>query len=306
MANGQHSGDTVTLRDGYTKIENIGGTLRLDFASGSSFSTDAVQDLKSKLFTDDSFNSDGVLAAGGMLNLGSATFGKFTGYTAVNDPEQGLSGWTASWDDVKQDSDLMNEIEDVTTDQMSHSNITGIEPGDEVKGGWGSLSMISNVPSTAQVTLAGNTTLSYAEGNNGFFISDAAHDNALGAIVEAQKTFNLVNGGTIGKVTLTNGKDDANDERNLTTLNINGNGNLTTINGIDTLIGTGDTTAYNTRVNVNSDADVTGDITGVGRVNVNAGATLHVYNPDDTSKDVPEVLVNTLALRMYQRFWSTP
>ena len=297
LADGQHSGDTVTLRNGYTKIENIGGTLRLDFASGSSFSTDAVQDLKTKLFTVDSFNSDGVLAAGGMLNLGSATFGKFTGYTAVNDPEQGLSGWTASWDDVKQDSDLMNEIEDVTTDQMSHSNITGIEPGDEVKGGWGSLSMVSNVPSTAQVTLAGNTTLSYAEGNNGFFISDAAHDNALGAIVEAQKSFSLVNGGTIGKVTLTNGKDDANDERNLTTLNINGNGNLTTITGIDTVISSSETTAYATRVNVNSDADVTGDITGVGRVNVNAGATLHVYNPDTASKDVPEVLVNTLAVR---------
>ena len=297
LADGQHSGDTVTLSGGYTKIENIGGTLRLDFASGSSFSTDAVQDLKTKLFTDDSFNSDGVLAAGGMLNLGSATFGKFTGYTAVNNPEEGLSGWTASWDDVKQDSDLMNEIEDVTTDQMSHSNITGIEPGDEVKGGWGSLSMVSNVPSTAQVTLAGNTTLSYAEGNNGFFISDEAHDNALGAIVEGQKTFNLVNGGTIGKVTLTNGKDDANDERNLTTLNINGNGNLTTINGIDTVISSSATTAYATRVNVNSDADVTGDITGVGRVNVNAGATLHVYNPDTASKDVPEVLVNTLAVR---------
>ena len=297
LADSQYTGDTVTLRDGYTKIENQGGTLRLGFASGSSFSSAAVQYLKKQLFTDDSFNSDGVLAAGGMLNLGSATFGKFTGYTAVNNPEEGLSGWTASWDDVKQDSDLMNEIEDVTTDQMSQSNITGINPGDEVKGGWGSLSMVANVPNTAQVTLAGNTTLSFAEGNNGFFISDEGHDNALGAIVGAQKAFNLVNGGKIGKVTLTNGKDDANDERNLTTLNINGNGNLTTINGIDTLIGTGDTTAYNTRVNVNSDADVTGDITGVGRVNVNAGATLHVYNPDDTSKDVPEVLVNTLAVR---------
>ena len=296
LADDQYTGDTVTLRDGYTKIENQGGTLRLGFASGSSFSSAAVQDLKHKLFTDDSF-SDGVLANGGMLNLGSATYGKFTGYVAVNNPEEGLSGWTASWSDVKQDSDLMNEIEDVTTDQMSQSNITGINPGDEVKGGWGSLSMVANVPNTAQVTLAGNTTLSFAEGNNGFFISDEGHDNALGAIVGAQKSFSLVNGGKIGKVTLTNGKDNANDERNLTTLNINGNGNLTTINGIDTLINNGATTAYNTRVNVNSDADVTGDITGVGRVNVNAGATLHVYNPDDTSKDVPEVLVNTLAVR---------
>ena len=297
LADGQYTGDTVTLRDDYTKIENQGGTLRLGFASGSSFSSAAVQDLKHKLFTDGSFSSDGVLAAGGLLNLGSATFGKFTGYVAVNNPEEGLSGWTASWSDVKQDSDLFSEIEDVTTDQMSQSNITGINPGDEVKGAWGSLSMVANVPNTAQVTLAGNTTLSFAEGNNGFFISDAAHDNALGAIVGAQKSFSLVNGGKIGKVTLTNGKDDANDERNLTTLNINGNGNLTTINGIDTLIGTGNTTAYNTRVNVNSDADVTGDITGVGRVNVNAGATLHVYNPDTASKDVPEVLVNTLAVR---------
>ena len=185
--------------------------------------------------------------------------------------------------------------EDVTNDMNSTANITGIDPGDEVKGAWGSLSMTPNVPSTAQVTLAGNTTLSYAEGNNGLFISDAAHKNALGAIVEAQKTLNLVNGGTIGKVTLTNGKGTASDERNLTTLNINGNGNLTTINGIDTVIGS-DTTTYATRVNVNSDADVTGDITGVGRVNVNEGATLHVYNSDAASKDVPEVLVNTLAV----------
>ena len=295
LADGQHTGDTVTLRDGYSKIENQGGTLRLDLADTTTFSAKAIQSLKSQLFTDGSFNSDDILKNGGLLNIGMANFEGFTGYDVVDDPANGLSGYTATWDEVKGFTDIFSE--DVTNTQNSTANITGINPGDEVKGAWGSFSMVANVPNTAQVTLAGNTTLSFAEGNNGFFISDEGHDNALGAIVGAQKSFSLVNGGKIGKVTLTNGKDDANDERNLTTLNINGNGNLTTINGIDTLIGTGNTTAYNTRVNVNSDADVTGDITGVGRVNVNAGATLHVYNPDDTSKDVPEVLVNTLAVR---------
>ena len=294
VADGQHTGDTVTLRDGYTKIENQGGTLRLDFADTTQFSSKAIQSLKNQLFTTGSFNSDGILADGGLLNIGMANFEGFTGYDVVDDPANGLHGYTATWDEVKNFTDIFSE--DVTNDMNSTANITGINPGDEVKGAWGSLSMVPNVPSTAQVTLAGNTTLSYAAGNNGFFISDAAHDNALGAIVEAQKTLTLVNGGTIGKVTLTNGKDNANDERNLTTLNINGNGNLTTIHGIDTVIGS-DTTTYDTRVNVNSDADVTADITGVGRVNVNEGATLHVYNPDSASKDVPEVLVNTLAVR---------
>ena len=293
VADGQHTGDTVTLRDGYTKIANQGGTLRLDLADSTTFSAKAIQSLKNQLFTAGSFN-DGILADGGLLNIGKANFEGFTGYKTVDDPAKGLHGYTATWDEVKDFSDIFSE--DVTNDMNSTANITGIDPGDEVKGAWGSLSMNPNVPTTAQVTLAGNTTLSYAEGNNGLFISDNDHKIALGAIVEAQKTFNLVNGGSIGKVTLTNGKDNANDERNLTTLNINGNGNLTTINGIDTVISS-DTTAYATRVNVNSDADVTGDITGVGRVNVNEGATLHVYNPDASSKDAPEVLVNILAVR---------
>ena len=294
VADGQHTGDTVTLRDGYSKIDNQGGTLRLDLADSTTFSAKAIQSLKNQLFTAGSFNSDGILADGGLLNIGKANFEGFTGYKTVDDPAKGLHGYTATWDEVKDFSDIFSE--DVTNDMNSTANITGIDLGDEVKGAWGSLSMNPNVPTTAQVTLAGNTTLSYAEGNNGLFISDNDHKIALGAIVEAQKTLKLVNGGTIGKVTLTNGKDNANDDRNLTTLNINGNGNLTTINGIDTVISS-DTTAYATRVNVNSDADVTGDITGVGRVNVNEGATLHVYNPDATSKDVPEVLVNTLAVR---------
>ena len=294
VADGQHTGDTVTLRDGYSKIDNQGGTLRLDLADNTKFSANAIQSLKKQLFTDGSFNSDGILKAGGLLNIGKANFDGFSGYDKVDDPAKGLYGYTATWDEVKDFSDIFSE--DVTNDMNSTANITGIEPGDEVKGAWGSLSMNPNVPTTAQVTLAGNTTLSYAEGNNGLFISDNDHKIALGAIVGSQKTFNLVNGGSIGKVTLTNGKDNANDDRNLTTLNINGNGNLTTINGIDTVI-SNNTTAYATRVNVNSDADVTGDITGVGRVNVNEGATLHVYNPDASSKDAPEVLVNTLAVR---------
>ena len=295
IAGGAHTGDTVTLRDGYTKIDNQGGTLRLGFASGTSFTSAAVQDLKSKLFTAGSFNNDNVLKYGGLLNLGSATFGKFTGYTAVNDPDRGLYGWTASWDDVKQDSDLFSEIEDVTTDQMSQSNITGIELSDEVKGAWGSLSMNSTVPETGKVTLAGNTTLSYAEGNNGLFISDFDHKIALGAVVGSQKYFTLNNGGEIGAVTLTNGKDDV--DRNLTTLNINGNGNLTTIHGINAVASTNGTGTYATLVNVNSDTDVIANIDDVGTVTVNNGATLHVYNPNPAStKDVIEVNVNELAV----------
>ena len=115
LADGQHSGDTVTLREGYTKIENKGGTLRLDFADTTTFSSKAIQSLKNQLFTDGengSFNSDGILADGGLLNIGMANFEGFTGYDVVDDPANGLHGYTATWDEVKSFTDIFSE--DVT------------------------------------------------------------------------------------------------------------------------------------------------------------------------------------------------
>ena len=123
VADGQHTGDTVTLRDGYSKIDNQGGTLRLDLADNTKFSANAIQSLKKQLFTDGSFNSDGILKAGGLLNIGKANFDGFSGYDKVDDPAKGLYGYTATWDEVKDFSDIFSE--DVTNDMNSTANITG-------------------------------------------------------------------------------------------------------------------------------------------------------------------------------------
>ena len=109
VADGQHTGDTVTLREGYTKIANQGGTLRLDLADSTTFSAKAIQSLKNQLFTAGSFNSDGILADGGLLNIGMANFEGFTGYDTVDDPANGLHGYTATWDEVKDFSDIFSD-----------------------------------------------------------------------------------------------------------------------------------------------------------------------------------------------------
>ena len=64
---------TDAIVDGYTKIANYGGVLKLDFAAGTEFGADAIKQLKTELFTSSSLN-DGVLTAGGILHIGDASF----------------------------------------------------------------------------------------------------------------------------------------------------------------------------------------------------------------------------------------
>ena len=89
--------------------------------------------------------------------------------------------------------------------------------------------MESGVAAGAQVTIAGDTTLYNAAGNNGFFVSDASHQEAKGAIVESQKDLDLIGGGTIGRVSLEEGLGDA--YKNLTILEVRDG--ATTIAAID-------------------------------------------------------------------------
>ena len=272
--------------EGFGKIENQGGMLTLSFASGSVFGADAIQALKRELFTSNSFSEDDLLAYGGILNIGDATF-EGLNITEENSGD-GLSGWKATWDSVKDFSDIFGNIDDVTTNKKNQTNVYNIGLTDEVKGVWGSLSMVANVHKDAQVTLAGDTSLVFAAGNNNKFISDATHQNALGAIVASQKNLNLIGGGEIGKITLQEGANDA--ERNYTTLNISAGENagaVTTIAAIDGALTQG-TIAANTLVNVASDTVVTGDITNIEQVDVVDGASLTATNAEVESLTVNE------------------
>ena len=278
LADGDYTGTTINLQKGYTQIANNGGELYLNFDSGSSFDDEAIIAFKHALFTADSF-ADGMLKNGGILNIGAASF---EGFNITERLEgTGLDGYTATWQQVKDFSDIYGN--DVTNDVKNITNIRAIGLIDQVKGSWGSLSMDSGVATGAQVDIAGNTWLNYAAGNNGFFISNHDHSAALGAKVASQKTLTLLSGGAIGHITLENGRDDV--DRNYTTLDI-ADGD-TTIESI-TASNENATGTYATRVNVRSNTTVTGEdgIRDVGEVNVLNGATL-----TSTQADIQELWV---------------
>ena len=270
--------DSIKLDDeNYGAITNQGGTLKLDFGSGTVFDEAAIKDLKSKLFTAGSLDADGVLVQGGMLHINDATFeyldGKLTQLSGA-----GLDGWTAEWSQVKEFSDIYGN--DLGSNQTLQTNISGIKVDDQVKGNWGSLSMVANVSDKAQVTLVGHTTLNYAAGNNGFFISDANRQTALGAKVDGNRILKLVDGGEIGSISLHAANGDYEQETVLeVTSSAEGTGALTTIAEIKGY-GTASTNGVygGTIANFRADTEVTGDIVGIDEVTAFTGTNVSVQN----------------------------
>ncbi len=259
---------SINLVQGYTQIDNNGGELHLALGSDVVFDGDAIKALKDALFTDDSFESGVQLANGGILNIGDASFKGITGFEALTAP--GTSGYTIAWNNVKDFSDIYGN--DVTSNQLSQVNVNSIQQGTKVQGHWGSLTMENGVAAGAQVTIFGNTSLRNAAGNNGFFVSDASHASAKGAIIESQKDLELIGGGTIGRVTLAEGNYDA--FKNLTVLEVRDG--ATTIAAIDAKDSAN--IATGTLVNLYSDTTVTGDITNIDTVEAYQGAQVTAAN----------------------------
>ena len=274
---------TAALDNNYSKITNRGGTVKLDFASGVVFDADAIQALKEALFTEGSFTgTTNVLTQGGILHINDATFEGLEGKLTALEGE-GLDGWTGSWDVLKEFSDI--KYNGVVTNQTLHTNVSEIAADDQVQGNWGSLSMVSTgVSSKSQVQLVGDTSLNYAAGNNGFFISDANRQIALGAKVAGHRTFTLVDGGKIGTVSLSAAENvDGHELEQETVLEVtssadNTNPALTTIAEIK---GEGAGTnhfAQDTVVNFRADAEVTNGITGIEDVIAFTGADVKIKN----------------------------
>ena len=288
LANGTYNGaDNIKLVDGYTKIANNGGAMHLALSESTVFDGDAIKALKTALFTTGSFENPGSstqLKDGGVLNIGDASFKGITGFEQLTAP--GTSGYTIAWDNVREFSDVFGN--DVTNNQLSQANINSIQQGaDKIQGHWGSLSMESGVAAGAQVTIAGDTSLYNAAGNNGFFVSDASHQEAKGAIVESQKDLDLIGGGTIGRVSLEEGSDDA--YKNLTILEVRDG--ATTIAAIDAKDAA--SIAKNTEVHLYSDTTVTGDITNIGVVEAYQGAQVKAANAkvDEVSTQNADIVI---------------
>ena len=264
------------MQEDYSQITNQGGILKLDFASGIAFDNESVKALKNALFTSGSFEN-GVLKDGGILHIGSGSFTYLEGKLKEQTGE-GLSGWTGAWSDLKEFSDINS---DVANYQTLQTNVSGIKVDDKVKGTWGSLSMADGVSSKEQVTLDGHTTLNYAAGNNGFFISTADNQAALGAKVEGHRTLSLVDGGKIGKISLhgAEGHYEQDTVLEITTSADNTNPALTTIDSIEGYGSTPDHGVYSSTIaNFRADAEVTNSITGIDEVNAFTGADVKVKN----------------------------
>ena len=283
IKDGTYTTGTVSLISGstFTKIRNDrGGELYLDLGANTVFGGDQVKAFKQLLFTSDSF-ADGVLVHGGVLNIGKATF---QGVKVSELVGEGLSGYTATWESLKGFSDIFGE--DVTNDTLIQTNVSAIKPGDNIQGHWGSLSMEKGVADSAQVQIAGNTSLNFAAGNNGFFISSADHQSALGADIQSRNDLTLENGGIIGQINMVAGDYDA--EKNLTVLNVTGPNKTTiaSIMGEPDQNGSGVTgsIAEATLVSIQGgETEITKDLQYINEVEVLNGAYLNVKGKAEIS-----------------------
>ena len=283
IKDGTYTSGTVSLISGstFTKIRNnLGGELYLDLGANTVFGGDQVKAFKQLLFTSDSF-ADGVLVNGGVLNIGNATF---QGVKVEELVGPGLSGYTATWDSLKGFSDIFGE--DVTNDTLVQTNVSAIKPGDNIQGHWGSLSMEKGVADSAQVKIAGNTSLNFAAGNNGFFISNADHSKALGADIQSRSDLTLEKGGIIGQINMQAGDYDA--EKNLTVLNVKGPNKTTiaSIMGEPDQNGSGVTgsIAEATLVSIQGgETEITKDLQYINEVEVLNGAYLNVKGKAEIS-----------------------
>ena len=262
---------TAAMQEGYGKIRNQGGMLTLGLGGDVVFENkEAIMTLKSELFTEDSLDADGILENGGILNIGQA---HFRGYEVNEVTIGGVAGYQQSWDNLKSFADVYSP--DTTNQYFTHTNVNEIDVSDEVKGHWGSLTMNTSTSSGTQVLLAGDTSLSFASGNNGNFISDSTHNTPLGAVVFAGKSLTLNNGGNIGKITLQAGDDKfgANETYWVSTsLVVNGTGK-TVVAAIE---GTPANSGYtNVLVTKGAAAEVTNDISNIADVEA-IDATLNV------------------------------
>ena len=160
---------------------NAGGTVRFDFAEGTSFNTDALKELRTEVFNTAGGNVDGTisLGAGSIAGIEADTDGKY------------------DWNDLESISEFLPTFE---FDALKAGVVKNIETGSQVRGHFGALES-STMTSGGKATIVGNSSLNNADANNGKFAS-GVNGAVLGLDIQNGSYVELNNGGAIGAVSL--------------------------------------------------------------------------------------------------------
>ena len=170
-----------------------GGEVELTFADGTKFNRDQILSLKEQLFAEIG-EGLGSTKLDGFLNIGNA---------AISGIDSQIVDGAISWSALEPYTDI---IWDATNTKLSTAKVTGVDYTSQIGGHFGSIEAVNG---TEAVTIASNTILSNAAGNNGNFI-DTVDGTVIGATVTAEQILTLEGAGNVGKITLQAGSD--NDE----------------------------------------------------------------------------------------------
>ena len=166
-----------------------GGQVELTFAAGTSFNGEQILSLKEQLFSEIA-EDGGAEKLDGFLNIGKATI------SGIN-PTSG----SISWSELEPYTDI---IWDVTNTELGNAKVTGVDYTSQIGGSFGSIEAANG---TTAVTIASNTTLSNAAGNDGNFI-DTVDGTVIGATVTNEQVLTFNGAGNVGNINLQAGSVD--------------------------------------------------------------------------------------------------
>ncbi len=217
------SDGTVDVADGFGEINLRNyGTVKLTFAQGTneSFTADEANSLKEQLFSNDSFNTSGLLF--GTLNVGNAGL-----------DIEGLGTGSITWEAFKPFADMAS---DVTSNELLQTTVTGVgASGDSFRGQVGSVIAAEGING---LTIDNTTSFNHAAGNNGHFATTSTGADLALTVQNGRLT--LANGGIAGAITLNDHTDleiDSPEAETIVNGDINGNGGDVLTNGPVTVNG---------------------------------------------------------------------
>ena len=191
-------GDTANTKYPYVAenaqdklIVSNGGEVELSLSADVSFNKAQIQNLKEQLFADIN-QGYGSEKLDGFLNIGDASIDGIV-----------VTSGSISWNDLDPYTDI---IWDATNTELSSAKVTDVVSTSQIGGIYGSLEAVNG---TENVTIASNTKLSNAAGNQNNFIG-TADGTTIGAEVAAEQILTLEGAGNVGKITLQAGSH--NDE----------------------------------------------------------------------------------------------
>ena len=168
-----------------------GGEVELTFADGTEFNRDQILSLKEQLFAEIG-EGLGSTKLDGFLNIGNA---------AISGIDSQIVDGAIAWSVLEPYTDI---IWDATNTKLSTAKVTGVDYTSQIGGHFGSLEAVNG---TTAVTIASDTILSNAAGNQNNFIG-TVDGTTIGATVGAEQRLTLEGAGNVGNITLQTGSAD--------------------------------------------------------------------------------------------------